>query len=79
MILRKNLLLLCHLPLLTGLVGLRVGGQMVPELVTRYNLGWAAANVPERSVPVVKHDLCLSSNKNRNRVGAGRSFSNLGL
>ena len=46
-----------HLPLLTGLVGLRVGGQMVSELATSYNLGWAAASVPKRSVPVVKHDL----------------------
>ena len=30
---------------------------MVPELATCHNLGWAAANVSERSVPVVKHDL----------------------
>ena len=51
---RELPLLLDHQPLLTGLVGLRVGGQMVPELATRHNLGWAAAIVPERSVPVVE-------------------------
>ena len=51
---RELPLLLGHQPLLAWLVGLRVGGEVVPELATCHNLGWAAANVPERSVPVVK-------------------------
>mgnify|MGYP001432493641 CR=1 FL=1 len=47
-------LLLGEEPLLAGSVGLWVGGQVVPELVACHYLGRTAANVSERSVPVVQ-------------------------
>ena len=47
-------LLLGEEPLLAGLVGLGVGGQMVPQLAASHNLCWALANVPQKSVPVVQ-------------------------
>ena len=47
-------LLLGHKPLLAGPVGAGVGRQVIPQLVPCHNLSWAAANVSEGSVPVIK-------------------------
>ena len=51
---RELPLLLGEEPLLAGPVGLGVGRQVVPELVACHDLRRAAANVSERSIPVVE-------------------------